>query len=290
MTIMAACIFVSEDAAMLCIILLFPQLSPQTLLLMDSTLLLLFFLPLMYLIIIRPMKAHLREQRKSEEEMGALLVQLRNLSSHLQAAREEERGHIAREIHDELGQSLTALRMEVGWLVQGLSASLVPKGEEISSRLDHIIEQVQHISTELRPGILDDLGLAVAVEWQASKFAEWSGIACDSFIHEVGEVPPQQATALFRIVQEALTNVARHSQARRVVVKLAETEHGIRLKVTDNGKGIDARVMDAPESVGLAGMRERVLACGGRLKIRGIAGRGTGICVLMPLARVESDT
>lgn len=289
MIILAASIFVAEDAAMLSILRVFPHLESLSLLIMDSTLLLVFFLPLMYLIIVRPVNAHLRERRRSEEEMGALLVQLRNLSSHLQVAREEERRHIAREIHDELGQSLTAVRMDVGALMPSLPETLNAKGAQISERLDDLIELVQNLATELRPGMLDDLGLAVAVEWQAKKFAEWSGIACDSFIDDVGKLPPDHATSVFRIVQEALTNVARHSGASRATVKLAEREGWLELKVTDNGRGIEARSMKAPESVGLAGMRERVLACGGKLKIRGIAGTGTGIRVMIPLDRRRTN-
>ncbi len=283
LAVIAVSIFVAETGVM-AVLSRFSDVPGPVLFILDSTLLLVLLFPCLYFLVLKPMTKHMDERKRAEDELHRLLEQLRNLSCHLQSAREKERGRIAREIHDELGQSLTAMKMNIVWLSRQLPGALSAKGQEMSIYLDDIIRTVQRISTELRPGMLDDLGLTAAIEWQAQKFGEWSGIDCETIIDcEDGKLDSHWSTSLFRIVQEALTNAARHSGATRTRVKLSEGGGTLHLKITDNGRGIEARALSAPESVGLAGIRERVLSCGGSLRLRGIPGRGTGIDVTIPL-------
>lgn len=214
---------------------------------------------------------------------------LRNLSAHLQGVREEERTRIAREIHDELGQALTALKIDLAWLKNRLAVGQKPlqaKIRQMSNLADATIETVRRISTELRPGLLDDLGLAAAIEWQAADFQNRSGIACAATL-DCGEIDLERdlATALFRILQETLTNVARHAGATRVAVRLERGEGRIVLTVTDNGRGIGKRQIADGGSFGLIGMRERAHLWGGELRIVGRRDVGTTVTVEIPLPR-----
>jgi len=231
--------------------------------------------------------------RQSEEELRSSREQLRNLAAHVQSVREEERTRIAREIHDELGQALTGLKMGLSWLDKKLSevGNVVPRPllEQITSMsklVDTTIQTVREISTELRPGVLDDLGLTAAIEWQAQEFQTQTGIRC-KFTSSPENITLDQdrSTAIFRIFQETLTNVARHANATRVNVRLKEKADDLILKVRDNGKGITESEISNPKSLGLLGMRERALLFGGEVKISGIQGKGATITVRIPLKR-----
>jgi len=215
---------------------------------------------------------------------------LRRLSRHLQFVSERESKRIAREVHDELGQALTALKMDISWLSHKIAADDVNKErllEKTSSMLwlvDKTIEAVQKISAELRPGLLDDLGLVPAIEWQAQEFQKRSGIKCTIKMEADDlEFGPDCSTAIFRIVQEALTNIARHARATRVTLHLKEKDGKLNLMIRDNGVGINREDIFSPESLGIIGMRERLVSFGGVLKLKGIPGRGTELTILIPL-------
>lgn len=225
-------------------------------------------------------------RRRAMDELRTSREMLRNLSAHIDAVREGERTSIAREIHDELGQALTAIKMDVSWLKNRLVEDEVlhSKAEEIISLVDQTIQSVKRISQELRPGVLDDLGLAAAIEWGAREFEKRTGIKCE-FRCDAETVPldRNRATAIFRIFQEALTNVARHAQATRVTITLTDSGGVIVLTVKDNGRGISKAEMRDPNSYGLIGMRERVEFLGGRFSITGVSGKGTTLTVAIPL-------
>ena len=215
--------------------------------------------------------------------------QFRALAGHHQFVREEERTRIAREIHDELGQSLTGLKMDLAWLIKRLPdtkdvAPLREKAVTMAGAITHTIEQVREISADLRPGVLDQLGLVAAIEWQAQDFHKRSGIAC-RFLSPDKDLAVGQArsTALFRILQEALTNVARHADATQVAIQLEKRDGELRLDVTDNGRGISEGSQSNPRAFGIMGMRERVLALGGALQVEGIAGKGTTVRARVPI-------
>lgn len=218
--------------------------------------------------------------------------QFRALAARLTQVREEERTQISREIHDVLGQALTGLKMDLSWL--GKRAALVTNDdlagvleEKIRAMcllVDSTIGTVRKIATQLRPGLLDDLGLEAAAEWQVKEFQNRSGIAC-RFISKLDdvEVSPDSSTALFRILNEALTNVARHAQATRVEVHLAARGKNALLKVRDNGTGFAERETSNTKSLGLLGMRERALLVGGTVEIKSSSKTGTSVQVLIPL-------
>ena len=231
------------------------------------------------------------ERKWAEEELRRSREQLRSLSTHLQSMRETERTLIAREIHDELGQSLTALKMDLSWLEKRLPNDqklLLEKTQSMSDLIDMSIRTVQRISIELRPGMLDDLGLAAAMEWQAEEFQNRTGIRCDLTFHPEDIILDQdRSTAIFRIFQETLTNVARHAKATSVKVSLKETMDKLVLKVRDNGKGITEKQISSPKSFGLMGMRERAAHFGGVFKINGVPGRGTTVEVKIPAGNYQ---
>ena len=227
------------------------------------------------------------EGKQVEEELKSSREQLRNLSAHLQSIMEKERMNIAREIHDELGQALTVLKMDLFWLNNQLPKDqklLFEKTKSMSELIDKTVKTVQRISAELRPGLLDDLGLAAAIEWQAEEFQKRTGIKCEVILDPVDIILDQDiSTAVFRIFQEALMNVFRHANATNVEVSLDEKADKILLKVKDNGKGITEKQISNPESFGLIGIRERVHLLGGYVKIIGIRDKGTTITVTIPL-------
>jgi signal transduction histidine kinase len=231
------------------------------------------------------------EWRVSERtaELARSQEQLRALAVHLESVREEERTTIARDIHDELGQALTALNMDLSWMRNRLPKSkpLAPLHEKASAMaglITHTIESVRRIATELRPGVLDHLGLVAAMEWQASAFQKRYGIAC-RLVLPAGEIElnAQRSTALFRMLQEALTNVVRHAGATSVTITLDKTDAEVRLTVEDDGKGLSEESLAAPLSLGIVGIRERALALGGAVRIQGIPGSGTTVEVSLPL-------
>ncbi|MCL5037593.1 MAG: response regulator [Chloroflexi bacterium] len=226
-------------------------------------------------------------EKEREEELKKSQDKMRDLSIRHEKEREEERIDIARGIHDELGQLLTALKMDLTWLGKKLSPeqkSLLEKIKSMTKLVDTSIHAVHQISTKLRSGILDDLGLCSVMEWQIGEFQKYSRIECE-VVFEPEEITVDQelSAILFRTLQEALTNVARHSGATKVKVGLKEKTGEIELEVKDNGKGITWEQVIDPESLGLLGIRERVGRRGGVLNIDGDANRGTTLSVNIPL-------
>ncbi len=231
------------------------------------------------------------EKKEAEEELKKSREQLRTLLAHLQSVREDERTRISREIHDELGQSLTALKMDLAWMVRRLDKDhkpLVEKASLMSKLIDMNIQTVKRISAELRPGLLDDLGLTAALEWQAEEFHGRTGIPCKLMIKpEDLELDKDLSTAIFRVFQETLTNVVRHAQARKVMADLRRTGQEVVLTVRDDGKGITEKQLASPTSIGLIGMRERIRFLKGTVKITGSKDKGTTVMVKIPLSHGE---
>jgi PAS domain S-box-containing protein len=231
------------------------------------------------------------ERKQAEEALIDSRNQLEALAVRLQSVREEERTRIALEVHDVLGQALTVLKMDLCWIGKRLGDSTAqPRFESLQARLnsalgliDSTLQSVREIATELRPGVLDQLGLAAAVEWQARTFQERTGITCDTVIrpHRI-LVSAEQSTALFRILQEVLTNVARHAQATTVHIRLEESDDSVSLQVSDDGRGIPERAMTGPHAFGVLGMRLRAQQQGGELTIRGSPGAGTTVIARIP--------
>ena len=226
------------------------------------------------------------EKRRSEKELESSREQLRNLSLHLQSVREKESARIAREIHEELGQSLTALQMDVSWLSSQLPdeyAHLKEKTARMEDLADATIDSVHRIISELRPILLDDLGLIPAIEWQAKEFQSRTGIACDVYVdYGDSSIDKDLATALFRIFQEALTNITRHAGASKVTVSFKQDGNNLFLEITDNGKGIKEEQLDNPGSFGIMGIRERVNLWRGTVRISGKRNKGTTVTILIP--------
>ncbi len=206
----------------------------------------------------------------------------------VEAAREEERTRIARELHDELGSTLTTVRWEIEALEKELSAAspaVHDRFSETTRLVDSTIESVRRIAAELRPTILDDLGLVAALESQVQQFMRATGITCRLHVlldDEAQGPTREQATALFRIVQEALTNVSRHARATRVNIVLERRDEDLVLEVRDNGVGIDAEAVAKPQALGLLGMRERAALVNGQVEISGPPGKGTVLIVRIP--------
>jgi len=233
------------------------------------------------------------DRRQAEKELHRSRELLRMLSHHLQTIREKESKRIAREIHDELGQQLTALKMDLSWISSRIdpdeegAEQFLKKIAAMSGLVDKTIQTVQKISAELRPGLLDDLGLVPAIEWLAQEFESQTNMACKLQLHcEMMNVIPDCSTAIFRISQEALTNVYRHAKATRVNISLKEQDGALVLKIQDNGKGIKADEVFGSSSLGLMGMRERVRPFGGEVKITGNPKGGTILTVTLPVNRV----
>jgi len=225
-------------------------------------------------------------RNRALQELDTSRRELRSLASHLQDLREEERKTIAREVHDELGGFLTALKMDLSLLESGLGTgaerpSALASAEDL---VNQALSLARRIATDLRPRLLDDFGLVPAIEWQIAEFRRRARVRCDL------EVSPEDlgvgrdlALSIYRILQESLTNVARHSGASRVKVRLAVDAGAISLVVSDNGKGIEAARGDGPASFGLIGMRERAAHFRGTVQVEGTPGKGTTIAVSIPL-------
>jgi len=230
------------------------------------------------------------QHRRAEEQLRESHERLRALSTYLQSVREEERTRIAREVHDELGQALTSCKLDLSWIASKLPPELKPlldKARALTSHIDSTIQTVRRISSELRPGVLDHLGLVAAIEWQANEFQNRTGIRCDVHARVREPLPDQNlATTFFRIFQETLTNVIRHAGATHVWVDLREANSQITLEVKDNGRGIGRTEIYNSRSMGLLGMRERAALLGGIFKIGSIPrGKGTLVRVSIPVQR-----
>ena len=218
------------------------------------------------------------------EQLEQSRSELRALAARLQTTREEERTRIAREIHDELGQALTALKLDVAWLAtQRNSGALRQVDTSLTTRIDETMQLVRRIASELRPSTLDQLGLQAAIECLVQEATQRTGIAITLQADEFPKLSDEVASHAFRIIQEALTNVTRHSKATRVDVTVRRLEKSIILAVEDNGVGFVPQSLSGLKSLGLVGMRERALACGGTLLIRGNPGEGSAIVVTIPM-------
>lgn len=214
---------------------------------------------------------------------------LRQLSARAEAAREEERARLARELHDELGQILTGIKIDLSSLTAELTTApgqptitVANKLQSMAGLVEVAMKTVQQIASELRPPVLDHFGLAEALRWEAAMFEQRTGIRCRVATRGRAELEPARATAVFRIFQEALTNVARHAAAGAVRVTLRETGRLLVLDIRDNGRGLSARAAADPRSSGLLGMHERARMLGGSLQISGARGRGTLIALRIP--------
>jgi two-component system, NarL family, sensor histidine kinase UhpB len=228
------------------------------------------------------------ERQRMDQELRAQREQLRALAAHAESVREDERVRIAREIHDELGQALTCMSMDLAFLEKQL-----PKGRgseaagtrvaALADMIKETVKTVRRISSELRPSMLDDLGLAAALEWLGRDFEARTGLKCAVSVPTSVELPPQRGIVVFRMCQEALTNVARHAQATQVSIDLVEAEGQLTLEVHDNGRGIGEQELHSRVSFGLLGMRERAALLGGTATITGQPGKGTSVVVQVPL-------
>lgn len=235
-------------------------------------------------------------RKKVEEQLRRTGEQLRALAAREQDVREHERTRMAREVHDELGQSLTGLKMELAWTGRQLAgspdaaaATLGTRVKSLTALIDGMIEAVRRIASDLRPGVLDDLGLVAAIEWQARDFEQRTGIAC-TLTAPADDIPIERdaATAAFRIFQEILTNVARHSRGSNVEASLSTEGKNFVLEVKDDGRGITDNELAGRGSLGLLGMRERAVVFGGDVKV--VAGPGKGTTVTVTLPCVELGT
>jgi len=237
--------------------------------------------------VVRQANEHLELQvAERTQALSSALEQLRELSAHLHSIREEERTRIAREIHDELGSLLVALKFDIGWLgVRLTEAPLLGKCQSMSKLIDTAVDNLGRIITDLRPSILDHQGLWAALEWHAQEFTEASELRCDWSIDTTqSEMEPDgpMATAIFRIFQEILSNVTRHAAARSVRIRITATTSALTITVEDDGCGADPGRLDRPRSYGVIGMRERARHFGGELLIRGMPGDGTWVRLYMP--------
>ena len=241
-----------------------------------------------------------RGWRRAEREQMALLSEVsetfRHLSTRVESLREADRTRISRELHDQLGQGLTGLKLDLRWIENRIEVredrDLNPVTDrlvEAQDQVDALISSVQRISTDLRPDALDNLGLPDALKEEAERFLLRTGVLCDVTVDEAAEeIPPETATAAFRIFQEALTNITRHAQATRVTVSCGIRGGLLDLTIADDGKGIDPASIEDTKSLGLLGMRERAGLLGGELVIAPGENGGTMVKARLPLSRRES--
>jgi len=228
----------------------------------------------------------LRLQR--DETLLRQQQELRELSARVLEAREEEKTLIARELHDELGQLLTALKMDLAWLRErgGVGADVLPRLAAMGGIVDRMVGSTRRIAADLRPLMLDDLGLADAAHWLVDEFAGRSGVRCEFEVSgdtAFEALDGKVATAVYRALQESLTNVAKHAGARSVRVALRATDGELQFEVEDDGRGIDPADLDKARSLGLKGMRERVAYFGGTLEVSRAPRGGTRVQARVPL-------
>lgn len=231
------------------------------------------------------------DRRKTEEEMLEMNLQLKELSRHLQCVREEERRYLAREVHDELGQLASAVKMDVDWLYLKTESSeekFRSRAAQASATCDLMISTIRKIASDLRPGMLDELGLNASLEWKCNRFAQMNGIACDFYSNvDEAQLDSFEKTELFRICQESLTNVLRHAKATKVTITLTDKGDVIRLLIADDGCGFDTMVKT--HHLGLIGMKERAISINGKFIITSQPGLGTVINVTLPSRNSTSE-
>lgn len=228
------------------------------------------------------------ESKELQEQITNTSIQLRQLAGRLQEIREEERLNISREIHDELGQQLSVLKMDVAWLgkkMKNETPEAKDKINETLSLLDSTIKSVRRIASNLRPGLLDDLGLVAALEWHSKEIQNRTGIKVEFLTNAPDMVlPSATATALFRIYQESLTNVVRHAAAKSIIAELILENNFVTLTISDDGKGFDTNNMGTTGTLGILGMKERTLKLKGDYFIKSVQGKGTMVKVIVPIS------
>lgn len=233
----------------------------------------------------------IQERTKIAQENEHLLEQVRSLARYQQEIVEEERTRISRELHDEFGPNLTALKMDTVWLARHLSDNEQQRSDRLagmSSLLDDTLQRVRRVAHELRPGVLDELGLLAALEWQAQEFSGRMNIPCSLELNsDVASFGRDLDTTIFRICQEALTNIARHAVASQIRVTLKNEGNRIEFSVEDNGKGITTEQAEHPRAFGLIGMRERARIWNGEISITGVPDHGTRVKVCIPLGKIQ---
>ena len=242
---------------------------------------------------------HITQRKLTEQRLRDTLDQVRMLSGRVATVQEEERTHIARELHDELGVRLTCLKIDLSRLPSivgnrartGVRANLNNKVRSMVEQVDSTIAAVQRLATQLRPALLDNLGLVAAIEWQSQDFQKRTGIPCTCVTSADDiEMEPERATAVFRICQEALTNTARHAHATAVTVKLVSHHNALQMVVADNGVGIpDSKASDR-QSLGLLGMQERAAQFGGKITFEGDPEKGTTVTVCLPVGGRQPES
>ena len=227
------------------------------------------------------------ERKQAEKEIKESKKQLEKLYKHLNNSRENERAEIAREIHDELGQSLTALKMDLYWVLENAPDNLLIN-KKLKGMIDIVsttIKKVQVISSGLRPGMLDDLGLIAALEWYTQEFQERTHIKCSLELEEIPQINSKINLILFRIFQEGMTNIIRHANAKNVAVKLYSSFSNIFMKISDDGTGIKKEKINSKDSLGFIGMKERLKQFDGTLEIISSAGSGTSLLISIPMVK-----
>lgn len=237
------------------------------------------------------LRQEISERKKIEAALQDSRERLRLLSIHLQKIREDERTSLSRELHDEFGQALTGMKLDVSWIKRRLSDKdglIVERLDSILEALDRTIINVQKMSAKLRPIVLDHFGLRDAAELAARDISKKANIACRIIADPYNIVLDDTvSTGAFRILQESLTNVLRHARAKEVVISLKKKNHVLIMEIADNGKGITKKEMASPQSLGLTGMQERARALGGSLSIAGVRGKGTSVTLTVPLSSAE---
>ncbi|HEY5471338.1 MAG TPA: PAS domain S-box protein [Bacteroidales bacterium] len=231
------------------------------------------------------------ERKKIEEELRTSKELLEKLNAHLNEVREDERSKIALNLHDDFGQRLTALNLDLAWLKSRMgvqSTGVKKKLEEMSLMINESIDSIRELSSFLRPAILYELGLVPAFEWQLKKFENQSGIKCHfNCKPKEFQIEDDISLILYRILQESLTNILRHSEASEVVIDLGTTKMNIKLTIKDNGKGIEEEKISSPESMGITGIIERIRSVNGKISIKGIKDKGTVLEISIPLTKIK---
>lgn len=246
---------------------------------------------LLFFVLRRAYRGWRRAEREQMELLSEVSETFRHLSTRVESLREADRTRISRELHDQLGQALTGLKLDLRWVENRIELredrtlnAVTDRLVEAQDHVDELIVTVQRISADLRPDALDNLGLPEALTEEAERFLLRTGVPCHVHVGELPEVIPQEiATAAFRIFQEALTNVTRHAQASKVEVSCLAEQGILRLRISDDGKGIDATAIKDTKSLGLLGMRERASLSGGSLSVGSGEKGGTSVEASLPL-------
>lgn len=229
--------------------------------------------------------------KESSEELKKSLEQLHSLAKYTEKAREYERKSIARELHDDLGQALTAVKIDLGMIRQKVTDDeVINRISKLTTLVSQTIKTVQRLTSQLRPEIIDDLGLEAAIKWYTKEFSERNGIEINVEMDSDLLISPDDSITLFRIIQESLTNIARHAQASKIEITLFCDGDSIVLKISDNGIGITNDKLSSKKSFGLIGMRERANTLGGTFGISSETGKGTQISLCFPIQVVKNNS